>query len=350
MAPSLGIRWRRLRSPQPDSTTMCCGDRPTDGQAEAETIAFRSGERLKQARGNVGGYAGTVVPDGDHEIRWPIGTLRRKSNTPAAHLRSSDRVDRVANKVEDDLLELATISAKRWKVILDYEINANLRRRCLRSDEHENILQQAADVNVTHERPAMQKLADASHNVAGRVYLADERREIVVSPCQVRGGAAQDVLNRPGERPNRGDRLVDFMGERRCHGAYQIEACGPNRVRLLPFEPLFGVLECTPHLLAFADDGSDRQRRCGQDEHECLELGEGSGVKTVALEQEHESDLCHKKAKACAVEALPDRRDDDREKQHVKEIRAVLAAGVEDQPETRRNQVPRRGLPPAGPT
>ena len=57
-----------------------------------------------------------------------------------------------------------------------------------------------------------------------------------------------------------------------------------------------------------------------------------------ALKQEHQSDLCHKKAQACAVEPLPNRSDDDREKQHVKEIRAVLAAGVGDQPQTRRNQ------------
>ena len=54
---------------EPNSTAMCCGNRPTDGQAEAETIAFRSGERLKQARCNVGGYAGAVVPHGDREIR-----------------------------------------------------------------------------------------------------------------------------------------------------------------------------------------------------------------------------------------------------------------------------------------
>ena len=205
--------------------------------------------------------------------------MRRKSNKPAAHLRSCDRVDRVANKVENDLLELFTISAKWRKVILDHQINANLRRQCLWSDEHENALQQAAHVNVTHERPAMQKLTDASDNVAGRVDLGDEHREIVVNPRQVRSVAAQEVLNRPSQRPNRGDRLVDFMGERRCHGAYQIETSGPNSVRLLPFEPLFGVLECPPRLLAFADDGSNRQRRCGQDEHECLELGEVAASK-----------------------------------------------------------------------
>jgi hypothetical protein len=153
---------------------VCCGNRPTNGQAETEAIGFRSDERLKQVRGNVGGYAGSIVPDGDHEIRGPILVLRCKSNTPAAYLRSCNRVDRVANKVEDDLLELVTICTKRWKVTLDREINANLRRRCLRSDKDKNILQQAAHIHVTHERPALQKLADVSHNVAGRVDLADE--------------------------------------------------------------------------------------------------------------------------------------------------------------------------------
>jgi hypothetical protein len=85
------------------------------------------------------------------------------------------------------------------------------------------------------------------------------------------------------------------MGKRCCHAAYQIKTTGPNRIRLLPFEPLFGVPERTLRLLAFADNGSNRQRCCGQDEHFCLELSEGSGVKTVALEREHQSNLCHKK-------------------------------------------------------
>ena len=167
---------------------------------------------------------------------------------------SCNRVDRIANKVEDDLLELVTISAKQWKVILNNEINANLRRGCLWSDEHENILQQAADVDVTHERPAMQKLTDTSHNVTGHVDLADQGREIVVSPWQIQGGAAQEVLNRPRESSDSGDGLVDFMGERRSHGAYQIKTTGPKRIRLLPFEPLFGVPERTPRLLALADN------------------------------------------------------------------------------------------------
>jgi hypothetical protein len=37
--------------------------------------------------------------------------------SPTAHPRFCDRIDRVANKVEHDLLELGTISAKRWKVM-----------------------------------------------------------------------------------------------------------------------------------------------------------------------------------------------------------------------------------------
>ena len=75
----------------------------------------------------------------------------------------------------------------------------------------------------------------------------------------------------------------------------------------------------------------------GQCEHECLELGEGLGVEAVVLQQEHQADLCHKKVEACAVEALSDRGNDDWEKKQVEEIRAVLALGVEDNPETRGN-------------
>ena len=104
------------------------------------------------------------------------------------------------------------------------------------------------------------------------------------------------------------------MGKSRRHGAYQIEASGPHGVRFFPFELLLGVLKRTPRLLAFADNCSDRQRRSGQDKHFCLDLGEACGVKTVPLEQEHQCDLCRKKAHACTVDAVPKRRDDDREK------------------------------------
>ena len=105
-------------------------------------------------------------------MRW-LGALRRNSNTPAAHFRPCNRVDRIANEVEDELLELVTICSKQWKVILNNEINANLRRGCLRSDENESILKHAADIYVTHKRPALQKLADTPHNVAGHVDLVD---------------------------------------------------------------------------------------------------------------------------------------------------------------------------------
>ena len=185
-------------------------------------VVSGSNKRAVMSADTPGPLSQTVITRSD-------GRLERcaaSSNTPAAHLRSCDGVDRVAHKVEDDLLDLTTISAKRWKVILDYEINNNLCRRCLWFDERDNILQQAADVNIIHERPAMQKLAGAPHNIAGRVDLADERREIAVSSRQIRVGAAQDVLPcyRPSERPNRGDWLVNFMGERRCHSTWRMEA------------------------------------------------------------------------------------------------------------------------------
>src|SRR5215469_16568361 len=120
---------------------MSRGNRLADGQAKTQPIVFRGGERLEQAPGNVGGYPGAIVADADQDIGWPARTLRRETNMPSAHLHSQNRVDRIANQVEQDLLELATIRTKRWKVVLDHDFNADVRRGGLLPHEYENILQ-----------------------------------------------------------------------------------------------------------------------------------------------------------------------------------------------------------------
>src|SRR5215469_17017414 len=120
---------------------MSRGNRLADGQAKTQSIAFRGGKRPEQAPGNVGGYPGAIVADADQDIGWPTRTLRREANVSRAYPRAHDRVDRIANQVEQDLLKLATVRTKRWKVLLDQDFNADIRRRGLLLHEYENILQ-----------------------------------------------------------------------------------------------------------------------------------------------------------------------------------------------------------------
>ena len=123
-----------------------------------------------------------------------------------------------------------------------------------------------------------------------------------------------------GERARRRHRLIDLVRQGRRHAAHEVHARGPPRLRLHLLEPRLRLARGQVGALALADHHADQQAGHGEDQHDELELGEHARVISVLMQHGDEAQLRCGERRARAVDAVPQRGRQHRQKQQHEQL------------------------------
>jgi hypothetical protein len=140
------------------------------------------------------------------------------------------------------------------------------------------------------------------------------------------------MLRRAPERPRRGHRLIDLVGQRRCHAAHQIDARDLGGFRLSFSQTGLGVARDPVGILAFADDDADDQPGHRQHQRQALEFGEFAGIVAGEVQQPDQAELSGGKTETGAVDAMAHGGDHDRHEQQVEQPVSMRPLAADNQP------------------
>ncbi len=203
---------------------MGLDDGPADGQADAHAVRLRGHEGLEELLGDLWGDAGSGIRHA--HLDQALGGERPRGDGQVAPGDILHGLDRVADQVEQDLLHLDPDRHHEGRVRVEVEADAHA--LLLGADEGEGArfldqLGQALDVPLAlaarHEIPQVPDHLPGSQGLVGSlVHRVGEQGHLGTFHAPEEAAAAFQVAR------DRRQRLVDLVGQGRCHLAEGGEA------------------------------------------------------------------------------------------------------------------------------
>src|SRR5215469_1360837 len=116
---------------EPKSATVRFDDRRANGKTQAQSLLLGGGERLEDAVNNLRTHPRSIIVNDDFQVGASLGMPRRNGHASFLPTHAGNCLDRVTNKVENNLRQLAPISVQRGEIRLDERLDSNRRHRDL---------------------------------------------------------------------------------------------------------------------------------------------------------------------------------------------------------------------------
>ncbi|MCZ7643453.1 MAG: hypothetical protein M5U33_13245 [Pseudorhodoplanes sp.] len=256
------------------------------------------------------------------------------ANAAVGPVRACDGVHRIADEIEDHLLQLDAVSVDRGQRVGNVKLHRNLIPRSVGTHKRQGLVEHLADFDRGFVRAAApQEVAHVAHDPADMVDLGDGGGQVAVGARLVAAGA-QDVLRRARQRARRRHRLVDLVRQRGGHAADEVEARGLRGLGFGDLQTRLGLAREPVGGAPLADHDADDQAGGGEDQHQHLQLGEGARVIVVDVQERHHAELGHRQREAGAVEAVADGRDHGRNEEQIEEAKPRRAVADRHDPKS----------------
>jgi len=199
--------------------------------------------------------AGTIIRNTDLDALRRIEPTGNDANATVHLTCSNDGLDRIANQIENHLLQLNAVAVAERQIVGYVQFDMDLFLGSLGTDQGQGFFEHAPYLDRTGVRTAAtEKIPHMANDAAGVINFRDHGRQIAVGTIKIAVGGPQDVLRGSRERAGSRHRLVDLVRERRSHAAHQIEACGLRRLGFLFLEPCLSLADEAIRVLALTDD------------------------------------------------------------------------------------------------
>ncbi len=216
---------------------MALDDRSADPQSDSHPIALCRVERVEEAIGRLD----THTRIGNRQAHTAVIACRLDHDRPRPAVRAEHGIARVAQQVEDHLLQLHPVALCRWEIGRQLGSNCNAIPLKLARGESHDLTDRFVQIDALHrQRFLPEQRTQARDHLRSAVRVADRTARRLARPLDVRRIVGKHSERRARVRDDAGKRLVHFVRDRRGEGAERRDASDVRKLRPDLVERIFG--------------------------------------------------------------------------------------------------------------
>src|SRR4051794_16810087 len=213
---------------RPQRAAMPFDDRTADRQPHPQTGRLRGVEGRENVLGALRRKTGPRIAH-CHEHAVRVGFARADEQLSRAIADAAHRLERVDDQVQEYLLQFDTVSFDEWQAVRELCPYRGAALRGFATRELDHLVDRLVDVHrLLARRRLPDQITDPAKYVPCPIGILDNFPERLLYLVDVRRLGVQPPQRRLGVGRRRGDRLVDFVGDRGCelpHGCDTVRVC-----------------------------------------------------------------------------------------------------------------------------